>query len=100
VKETPVPVNMGVFEFSHDGVVTDVKEKPTLTYSANMGVYCMDPSILDLIPRGVPYGFDDLRADAKAGSDQGNPLFQSHLYPEICPSSGLGGPFWGLVLTV
>jgi NDP-sugar pyrophosphorylase family protein len=60
VKETPVPVNMGVFEFDREGLVTDFKEKPTLTYSANMGIYAMDPSILDLIPVGVPYGFDDL----------------------------------------
>lgn len=60
VKETRVPVNMGVFEFAQDGTVTDFREKPTLTYSANMGVYCMDPTILELIPRGVPFGFDDL----------------------------------------
>ena len=60
VTETPVPVNMGVFEFEHDGRVTDFKEKPTLTYSANMGVYCMDPEILALIPNGVPFGFDHL----------------------------------------
>ncbi len=25
-----------------------------------MGIYCMEPEILDLIPRGVPFGFDDL----------------------------------------
>lgn len=58
--ETPVPVNMGVFEFDQQGLVTDFREKPTLTYHANMGVYCMDPKILELIPCGVPYGFDDL----------------------------------------
>ena len=60
VVETPVPVNMGVFEFGKDQRVTDFREKPTLTYHANMGVYCMDPSVLDLIPNGVPFGFDDL----------------------------------------
>jgi NDP-sugar pyrophosphorylase family protein len=60
VTETPVPVNMGVFEFDRDGQVTDFKEKPTLIYFANMGVYCMDPEILELIPNGVPFGFDHL----------------------------------------
>jgi NDP-sugar pyrophosphorylase family protein len=60
VTETPVPVNMGVFEYYENGQVFDFKEKPTLTYSANMGVYCMDPEILDLIPNGVPFGFDHL----------------------------------------
>lgn len=60
VFETLVPVNMGVFESEKDGRVLEFREKPTLSYSANMGVYCMEPSILELIPRGVPYGFDDL----------------------------------------
>jgi mannose-1-phosphate guanylyltransferase len=25
-----------------------------------MGIYCIEPEIIDLIPRGVPFGFDDL----------------------------------------
>jgi mannose-1-phosphate guanylyltransferase len=25
-----------------------------------MGVYCMEPEVLDYIPVGVPFGFDDL----------------------------------------
>lgn len=60
VTETPVPVNMGVLDCAESGEVLDFKEKPTLTYSANMGVYCMDPNILDLIPNGVLFGFDHL----------------------------------------
>jgi len=60
VSEIQVPVNMGVFEYGKDGRVSEFREKPTLSYAANMGVYCMEPSILELIPRGVPYGFDDL----------------------------------------
>ena len=35
---------------------------------------------------------------ALAGSDQDKPLFQLHIYSEICPSSGLRWPFWGLLL--
>ena len=26
----------------------------------SMGVYCMEPDVLDHIPEGVPFGFDDL----------------------------------------
>lgn len=44
----------------HDGVVTNFREKPTLTNSVSMGVYCMEPAILDHIPHGVPFGMDDL----------------------------------------
>jgi mannose-1-phosphate guanylyltransferase len=25
-----------------------------------MGIYCMDPTVLERIPSGVPFGFDDL----------------------------------------
>ncbi len=77
VKETPVAVDMGVFEFDRDGLVTEFKEKPTLTYSANMGIYAMDPSIMDLIPTGVTFGFDDLMylmLDEKIGAR----VFQHH----------------------
>ena len=35
-------------------------EKPVLSHLVSMGVYCMTPSVLELIPSGVPFGFDDL----------------------------------------
>jgi NDP-sugar pyrophosphorylase family protein len=40
--------------------ITSFKEKPTLTNLVSMGVYCMEPGILEHIPSGVPFGFDDL----------------------------------------
>jgi NDP-sugar pyrophosphorylase family protein len=42
------------------GRVTQFKEKPVLTHLVSMGVYCMEPSVLDHIPSGLPFGFDDL----------------------------------------
>ena len=61
VKATPVPVNMGVFEFDNKtSVIEDFREKPVLNYNFNMGIYCMDPTILDRIPSGLSFGFDDL----------------------------------------
>jgi mannose-1-phosphate guanylyltransferase len=54
-----VPVDLGVMEL--DGTrVTAFREKPTLSYTVSMGIYCMEPSILDYIPQKVAYGFDDL----------------------------------------
>jgi NDP-sugar pyrophosphorylase family protein len=56
-----VNVDMGVLEVAETSRrVVDFREKPTLSYTVNMGIYCMEPGILDLIPRGVPFGFDDL----------------------------------------
>lgn len=57
-----VQVDMGVIEAKggEEQLITDFREKPTLSYTVNMGIYCMEPGILELIPRGVPFGFDDL----------------------------------------
>ncbi|BAU92776.1 nucleotidyl transferase [Methylorubrum populi] len=52
-------LDFGVIE-DEDGVVTSFSEKPVLTNSVSMGIYCMEPEILDHIPRGMPFGADDL----------------------------------------
>ncbi|HET9904182.1 MAG TPA: NDP-sugar synthase [Xanthobacteraceae bacterium] len=52
-------MEFGVLE-DRDGRVTAFREKPALVNSVSMGIYCMNPAILDFIPSGVPFGFDDL----------------------------------------
>jgi NDP-sugar pyrophosphorylase family protein len=59
VTEKNVKVDLGILE-SADGRVTTFREKPVMKFYASMGMYCMEPAILDLIPKGVPFGFDDL----------------------------------------
>jgi mannose-1-phosphate guanylyltransferase len=86
VSETRVPIAMGVFEYEKDGRVSEFREKPTLSYAANMGVYCMEPSILDLIPKGVPYGFDDLMYRML---DEGRP---AHVYRHNGQFMDIGRP--------
>jgi mannose-1-phosphate guanylyltransferase len=54
-----IKIDLGVIEIN-DGRAIGFKEKPLLQYPVSMGIYCMDPAILDLIPKGVPFGFDDL----------------------------------------
>jgi NDP-sugar pyrophosphorylase family protein len=54
-----VKMDYGVIE-GRDGRVTQFREKPILSQMVSMGVYCMDPQVLDYIPSGVPFGFDDL----------------------------------------
>ncbi len=54
-----VKVDLGVLELSGD-TVSAFSEKPVLEYTVSMGVYCMEPDVLELIPSGIPYGFDDL----------------------------------------
>ena len=59
VTERIVKSELGVFE-TEDNRMIDFREKPAMKYLASCGIYCMEPEILELIPKGVPFGFDDL----------------------------------------
>ena len=52
-------MDFGIIE-DRNGQVTSFSEKPTLSSNVSMGVYCMNPSIIEYIPPGIPYGLDDL----------------------------------------
>jgi mannose-1-phosphate guanylyltransferase len=54
-----VQIDFGILEDTN-GRVTRFKEKPVLTHIVSTGIYCMEPSVIDLIPTGVPFGFDNL----------------------------------------
>jgi NDP-sugar pyrophosphorylase family protein len=54
-----VRMDFGIIEDA-GGRVIHFMEKPNLTHVVSMGVYCMEPEVLDHIPAGVPFGFDDL----------------------------------------
>jgi len=55
----PTKMDFGVLDET-DGRVTEFREKPELSHLVSMGIYCMDPAVLERIPSGVPFGFDDL----------------------------------------
>jgi len=59
VAEKNVKVDLGVLE-TGNGRMIGFQEKPSMKFKVSMGIYCMEPEILDLIPDGVPFGFDDL----------------------------------------
>jgi dTDP-glucose pyrophosphorylase len=42
----------GVVEYGEHGVVTDIKEKPEISFSINTGVYVVNKTCLSLIPHG------------------------------------------------
>ena len=70
-----VHVDMGVLDLDADARLVEFREKPTLSYQVNMGLYCMEPSVLDLIPGGIPFGFDDLVFQML---DHGQPVHAYH----------------------
>lgn len=59
VTEKKVKLDLGILE-SKDNRIIEFQEKPTKRFQVSMGIYCMEPKILDLIPPNVPFGFDDL----------------------------------------
>ncbi|MBR0695047.1 sugar phosphate nucleotidyltransferase [Bradyrhizobium lablabi] len=52
-------MDFGVIDETN-GQVTGFREKPELANLVSMGIYCMEPAVLQRIPSGVPFGFDDL----------------------------------------
>lgn len=54
-----IRMDFGIIEDA-GGTVIHFMEKPSLTHVVSMGVYCMEPDVLEHIPMGVPFGFDDL----------------------------------------
>ena len=59
VTKKKVKIDLGTLEMENQ-IVKAFVEKPVLQYDVSMGIYCMEPEIINLIPKGVPFGFDDL----------------------------------------
>jgi mannose-1-phosphate guanylyltransferase len=59
VARRKIRIDFGIIE-EQDGNVIGFREKPSLYHTVSMGIYCMEPEIIDYIPRGVAFGFDDL----------------------------------------
>lgn len=59
-------IDYGVLEMDASNHLTAFKEKPSTEYLVSMGVYMASRRILDFIPEGRSYGFDNLMLDLLA----------------------------------
>ena len=59
-------VDYGVLEMDANSHLSGFKEKPSAEYLASMGVYMASRRIMDFIPAGKSYGFDNLMLDLLA----------------------------------
>lgn len=59
VTQKDIKVDLGVLD-CQNGRAVSFREKPEMKFLVSMGIYCMDPQILEHIPKGIPFGFDDL----------------------------------------
>jgi NDP-mannose synthase len=53
-------IDYGVLQIGPDGYLAGFQEKPRIPYSVSMGVYCVNKRVLDWIPDGEAFGFDQL----------------------------------------
>ena len=60
-------MEFGVIE-QQSGRITGFQEKPLLSNLVSMGIYCMEPAILQYIPSGVPFGFFTMSGRTPGGS--------------------------------
>jgi NDP-sugar pyrophosphorylase family protein len=58
-------VDYGVLH-TRENQLTGFEEKPKLEYLVSMGVYIVNRSLLERVPAGQKYGFDDLMLDMLA----------------------------------
>ena len=56
-------IDYGVLETDADGYLSGFMEKPKSRYLVSMGVYMASRRIMDFIPKGRSYGFDNLMLD-------------------------------------
>lgn len=59
-------IDYGVLETDVDGYLSGFKEKPKTHYLVSMGIYMASRRIMNFIPEGQSYGFDNLMLDLLA----------------------------------
>ncbi len=59
-------IDYGVLEMDTNDYLTGFREKPCAEYLVSMGVYMANRRIMDFIPEGKSYGFDNLMLDLLA----------------------------------
>lgn len=63
-------VDYGVLEMDASNHLSGFREKPSAEYLVSMGVYMASRRIMDFIPEGKSYGFDNLMLDLLAAGKQ------------------------------
>ena len=56
-------IDFGVLKYDEDLVLREFQEKPTYSFDVSMGIYCLSRRVVEKLPRGTVYGFDNLMLD-------------------------------------
>lgn len=69
-----VKIDFGVLKYNDSGILSEFQEKPTIDFDVSMGIYCIKRTVIENLPRGKQYGFDNLMIDGLAKSEKINIL--------------------------
>ncbi len=58
-----IAIDFGVLGYDAQGRLTEFQEKPRYHFDVSMGIYGMSRSVIEALPPGKPYGFDQLMVD-------------------------------------
>lgn len=61
-----VKIDFGVLRYDESGRLNKFQEKPEYDFDVSMGIYCINRSVIDALPLGEKYGFDNLMIDGLA----------------------------------
>lgn len=61
-----VKIDFGVLCYDDSGRLESFQEKPEYNFDVSMGIYCISRSVIEALPRGQKYGFDNLMIDSLA----------------------------------
>ncbi len=64
-----VKIDFGVLRYDQSGRLNEFQEKPQYDFDVSMGIYCINRSVIDALPRGEKYGFDNLMIDGLAKNE-------------------------------
>lgn len=56
-------IDFGVLKYDQNMVLQEFQEKPQFTFDVSMGIYCLAKRVVEKLPRGCEYGFDNLMLD-------------------------------------
>ncbi len=73
----------GVIDTSKTGRVLEWNEKPEIKANVNMGCYVMEPGVLNLIPKNIPYGMDDVIKKAMTSKKRVNGFITKKGFTDI-----------------
>jgi NDP-mannose synthase len=65
-----VKIDFGILRYDTEGHLKEFQEKPTYDFDVSMGIYCINRSVVEALPHGIKYGFDNLMNDGLANKEQ------------------------------